>query len=158
MSKTLTTGKIAPDFELPDQDEKRHKLSSYKGKWVLIYFYPKDFTPGCTTEACEIRDSFEDFEKHNAIVLGVSTDSAKSHKKFAKKYNLPFALLADPDNYVVKKYGVWGPKKMMGREFLGTKRTSFLVNPEGKIVKIYEDVKPKTHAKDVLEDIKESNS
>lgn len=146
-------GEIAPDFSLKDQDEKTHTLSNYHGKWVLIYFYPKDDTPGCTKQACAIRDEFPEFKKLHCVVFGISTDTEKSHKKFEEKFELPFTLLADVEKEVVKAYGVWAPKKFMGREFLGTLRTSFLINPEGKIVKVYEKVKPESHAREVLADL-----
>lgn len=147
-------GTKAPDFTLPDQDRKPHTLSQYKGNWVLIYFYPKDDTPGCTTQACAIRDAEPDFKKLKATVLGISADSVKSHKKFEEKYGLPFTLLADEDKKVVSKYGVWGRKKFMGREYDGIFRTSFLVDPEGKIANVYENVKPTEHADMVLADLK----
>src|SRR3989344_7472166 len=140
----------APDFTLPDQDGKEHTLSDFRGRWVLIYFYPKDDTPGCTKEACVIRDAFPNFKKLKAVVLGISTDSVKSHQKFAAKYGLPFTLLADEKKKVVRAYGVYGKKKFIGREYLGTFRTSFLVNPKGAVAKIYENVNPVTHADDVL--------
>src|SRR5579872_6832098 len=146
---------IAPDFTLPDQDGKEHTLSHHRGQWVLLYFYPKDDTPGCTKEACMIRDAFPTFRKVKAKVLGISVDSVASHKKFAEKYELPFTLLADIEKSVVEKYGVWGKKKFMGREYDGTLRTSFLIDPEGKIVKIYENVKPPSHAEEVLQDLQE---
>ncbi len=147
-------GQKAPDFSLPDQEEKIHKLSDYKGKWVLIYFYPKDDTAGCTAEACAVRDEFPNFKKAKLVVLGVSVNSVKSHKKFALKYGLPFTLLADEEKKVVNKYGVWAKKKFMGREYMGTLRNSFLIGPDGKIKKIYEKVKPALHAREVLEDLK----
>ena len=150
----LTEDSKAPDFELPDQNGKIHKLSDYKGKWVLLYFYPKDDTPGCTKEACTIRDSFPKFGKLNITVLGISKDSVVSHKKFEQKYNLPFALLSDEQKEVINLYGVWGEKKFMGKTYQGIHRTSFLINPEGTIAKIYEKVKPETHAEEVLKDIK----
>ncbi len=146
-------GEKAPDFTLPDQNGVMHSLNEYRGKWVLIYFYSKDDTPGCTKEACLIRDAFPAFQKLTCAVLGISTDSEKSHKKFEEKYSLPFPLLADTEKVVVKSYGVWAPKKFMGREFIGTLRTSFLINPEGIIVKIYEKVKPPVHADEVLKDL-----
>lgn len=152
----LKVGQSAPDFALPDQNGKTHKLSNYKGKWVLIYFYPKDDTPGCTKEACSIRDNLAMFEKSQAKILGISVDSVKSHDKFAKKYRLPFTLLSDEDKKVVKAYGVWGKKKFMGREYMGTNRTSFLIDPKGEISKIYEKVKPEAHAGEVLEDLAET--
>lgn len=148
-------GSVAPDFTLPDQDGVSRSLSDYRGKWVLIYFYPKDDTPGCTKEACVLRDSLPDFSSLNADVLGISTDSVKSHKKFAEKYGLPFTLLADEGKEVVNKYGVWGRKKFMGREYDGIFRTSFLIAPDGTIAKVYEKVKPEQHAAEVLADLKE---
>lgn len=149
----------APGFKLADQAGKEHKLADYLGKWVLLYFYPKDDTGGCTKEACAIRDEFPNFKKLKLTVLGVSVDSVKSHAKFATKYDLPFTLLADEEKAVVKKYGVWGQKKFMGKEYMGTLRTSFLINPKGLIVKIYDQVDPATHAEQVLADFKQiSNS
>ncbi len=144
----------APDFTLSDQNGKEHSLSDYLGHWVLVYFYPKDDTPGCTKEACSIRDNYPDFKKLKLDVLGISVDSVKSHDKFVTKYKLPFTLLADEKKLVVKKYGVWAKKKFMGREYLGTMRTSFLINPKGLIAKIYENVKPELHAEEVLLDFK----
>ena len=143
----------APDFTLPDQDGKTHALSDYRGKWVLLYFYPKDDTPGCTIEACAIRDQFKDFGAVSAVVLGVSTDSVASHKKFASTYELPFTLLADVNKEVVGRYGVFGEKKFMGRTYMGTARTSFLIDPEGSIAKVYEKVKPEAHAAEVISDL-----
>jgi thioredoxin-dependent peroxiredoxin len=151
----ITIGTKAPAFSLPDQDGKTRRLSDYLGKWVLIYFYPKDDTPGCTTEACALRDNLPKFKSIKAEVLGVSTDTVASHRKFADKYGLPFTLLADPNKTVVQKYGVWGEKKFMGRTYMGTKRTSFLIDPQGKIAKVYENVKPPVHAEQVLEDLKQ---
>ena len=148
-----TVGTLAPDFTLSDQHGELHTLSDYRGKWVLLYFYPKDDTPGCTIEACTIRDQFQDFKKIDATVLGVSTDSVKSHKKFADAYELPFTLLADEEKEVVGKYGVFGERKFMGRAYMGTVRTSFLIAPTGKIVKVYEKVKPAEHAAEVITDI-----
>ncbi len=150
----LKLNQKAPSFTLPDSSGKQHSLSHYAGKWILLYFYPKDDTPGCTTQACTLRDSWKEFGKMNAVVLGVSVDSPKSHTKFTQKYQLPFTLLADEEKTVVNLYGVWGKKKFMGREYMGTVRTSFLIDPTGNIVKIYENVKPAEHAKEVLEDLK----
>ena len=144
----------AINFSLTDQNGKVHKLSSYRGSWVLLYFYPKDDTPGCTKEACGFRDSLNELKKHNVVVLGVSADSVSSHQKFAQKYNLNFPILADEKKEVIKAYGAWGKKKFMGKEFEGILRVSFLINPEGEVVKKYDKVKPETHAKEVLEDIK----
>lgn len=143
----------APDFTLPDENGKAHSPSDYKGRWVLLYFYPKDDTPGCTKQACAIRDNFPDFKKLNIVVFGISVDSVKSHRQFADKYELPFTLLADEEKDVVKKYDVWAEKKFMGREYMGTLRTSFLINPDGLISKIYENVKPETHAEEILKDV-----
>ncbi len=146
-------GAPAPVFTLHDQDGVEHSLTDYRGKWLLIYFYPRDNTAGCATEASGMRDEFQHFEKIGATVLGVSTDSVKSHKKFADAYRLPFTLLSDERKEMVNAYGVWSEKKFMGRVYLGTVRTSFLVNPEGTIVKIYEKVKPKIHAGEVIADL-----
>ena len=150
----LEPNMLAPDFTLPDQDGVDHSLSHYLGQWVLLYFYPKDDTPGCTKEACSIRDAFPNFERLNIKVLGVSVDSVESHKKFAEKYHLPFTLLSDAHRKVVTLYGVWGEKKFMGREHEGTIRSSFLIDPTGTIEKIYIDVKPEKHAEEVLRDLK----
>lgn len=147
-------GSAAPDFTLPDQDGVTHTLSGQKGKWVLVYFYPKDDTPGCTKEACVLRDALPDFHALDAVVFGVSADSVKSHRKFADKFELPFTLLSDGDKTVISAYGVWGKKKFMGREYEGVLRTSFLINPEGKIAKVYESVSPPGHAEEVLADLK----
>ncbi len=149
----IEINKKAPDFVLPDQDSNKHKLSDYKGQWVLLYFYPKDDTPGCTTEACTLRDNLPTFTKIKAKIFGISVDSVASHKKFAEKYKLPFTLLADEDKKVVEKYGVWQEKSMYGRKYMGTVRNSYLVNPDGKIAKIYEKVKPAEHATQVLADL-----
>ncbi len=147
-------GTKAPDFKLPDQNGDKHSLKDYKGQWVLLYFYPKDDTPGCTAEACTLRDDLPDFTKLKAEVLGVSVDSVKSHKNFENKYDLNFTLLSDEGKEVVKKYGVWGKKKFMGREYTGTNRVSFLIDPNGKIAKIYDKVKPKEHSEEVVKDLK----
>ena len=153
MSK-LAIGKTAPDFRLSDQDGKSHKLSDYRGQWVLLYFYPKDDTTGCTKEACAIRDEMPNFNKLKLQIFGISIDSVKSHKKFALKYGLPFTLLSDENKKVLNKYGVWAEKSMYGRKYMGTLRASFLINPKGKIAKIYEKVKPEIHAGEVLNDLK----
>jgi peroxiredoxin Q/BCP len=152
---SLDVGTLAPDFTLPDQDGKPHTLSQYRGQYVLLYFYPKDDTPGCTKEACAIRDEFPHFESLNVRVLGISVDSVKSHKKFAEKFHLPFTLLADEHKKVVHHFGVWGEKRFIGQEYEGTFRTSFLIDPTGSIEKIYVDVKPSTHAEEVLKDLRE---
>jgi len=152
---TLFVSDTAPDFALPDQNGTTHTLSDHRGHWVLLYFYPKDDTPGCTKEACMIRDTFPRFENVHAEVFGVSKDSVASHKKFAEKYELLFPLLSDESGKVVEAYGVWQKKKMMGKEYIGIVRSSFLINPEGIIEKVYEKVRPETHAAEVLEDLRE---
>jgi peroxiredoxin Q/BCP len=144
----------APSFKLKDQDGKFHSLKDYIGQFVLIYFYPKDDTPGCTKEACMIRDDFHNFQKINAKVLGVSADSVESHKKFQEKYKLPFTILSDDKKTVLEKYGALKEKSMFGKKFIGIQRMSYLVGKDGKILKIYKNVKPETHAKEVLEDLK----
>lgn len=149
----LKPGDKAPDFHLQDQDGNEHSLAEVKGKWSLIYFYPKDDTPGCTKEACAIRDAFPKFKKLGITVFGVSVDSVKKHVKFVEKYQLPFILLSDEQKTMVADYDVWKKKKFMGREYMGTMRHSFLINPLGKIAKVYENVKPETHADEVLEDV-----
>lgn len=143
----------AVDFNLPDQDGKSHKLSDYKGKWVILYFYPKDDTPGCTKEACNFRDAFEELQKMDVQILGVSKDSVASHKKFAEKYDLNFPILSDEDKEVIKKYNAWGVKKFMGREFEGILRTTYLIDPQGKIKKVYEKVNPLIHASEIIKDL-----
>ncbi|MDP3970828.1 MAG: thioredoxin-dependent thiol peroxidase [bacterium] len=149
----LEIGDKAPNFILLDQNEASHSLTDYLGKWILLYFYPKDNTPGCTKEACELRNSYTEYNKNNITILGVSTDSSKSHKGFADKNNLPFTLLADSDKKVVTLYNVQGVKKIFGKEFNGTKRISYLINPEGNIAKIYLKVKPTEHASEVIADV-----
>lgn len=145
-------GSPAPDFSLPDQDRKVHALKDYLGKWLLLYFYPNDDTPGCTTEACGIRDRWTDFRRAGLDVVGISANGVKSHAKFARKYGLPSTLLSDEGLETVNAYGVWQEKKFMGRTFMGTVRTSFLINPNGKIAKVYEKVKARSHAEEVLAD------
>jgi peroxiredoxin Q/BCP len=144
----------APNFKAPDQDGKIRSLKDYTGKWVILYFYPKDDTPGCTKEACSFRDGFSKFKRAGIEVIGVSVDSVKKHAKFVEKYSLPFTLLADEGKKIVNDYGVWGKKKFMGREYMGTNRVSYLIDPKGKIAKVYEKVKPDEHADEVLADVK----
>ncbi len=149
----ITTGTKAPDFSLQDQNGETHTIKQYKGKKILLYFYPKDDTPGCTTEACNFRDNYEELQKSGLVVLGVSKDCVKSHKKFAEKYELPFPLLSDTTGEVCEAYGVWRKKRFMGREYMGIERMSFLIDEEGKIAKVYEEVKPKEHVGEVKGDI-----
>ena len=145
----------ASNFSLPDQDGTIHELSDYSGKWVVLYFYPKDDTPGCTKEACSFRDVSQKFHDRGVVVLGVSKDSVASHKKFSEKYHLNFPILADVDKKVIKDYKAWGMKKFVGKEFEGVIRTTYLINPEGEIAKIYPKVNPLIHAGEVLKDIEE---
>lgn len=147
----------APTFDLADQSGSRHALKDYAGQWVLLYFYPKDDTPGCTTEACDIRDSWQEFSRRGITVLGVSADDEQSHAQFAQKFNLPFPLLADTNHSVCEAYDVWHPKKMFGKEFLGIVRTSYLIDPLGKIAKVYPNVDPKQHVVTILKDFDELN-
>ncbi len=149
----LKVGDKAPVFSLLDQDGKTRSLADYAGKWVLLYFYPKDDTPGCTTEACGFRDKLPKFKKGKVEVLGASVDSVKSHGKFATKFKLPFTLLSDPEKTLVSDYGVWQKKKFMGREYMGIVRWSFLIDPKGRIAKIYDKVKPAEHPAEVLADV-----
>jgi peroxiredoxin Q/BCP len=149
----MQPGELAPDFSLPDQDGTIHTLSSYRGKWVLLYFYPQDDTPGCTAEACGIRDEWEKFQKQDVVVLGVSPDAVASHKAFQEKYKLPFTLLADPDKTVLTPYDAWGERNNFGKITQGVKRSSVLINPEGKIIKHYAQVTPESHAKIVLSNL-----
>ncbi len=143
----------AMDFELPDQDGKMHKLSDYRGKWVVLYFYPKDDTPGCTTEACNFRDALKELQKKGVAVLGVSKDTIASHKKFREKYHLNFPLLSDTLKSVIETYHAWGKKKFMGREFEGTLRTTYLIDPVGEIKKVYENVNPTIHTGEIIRDL-----
>lgn len=142
----------ATDFSLLDQNGITHTLSQYLGKKALIYFYPKDDTPGCTTESCSFRDNYKALEKVGLVILGVSKDTVKSHKKFAEKYKLPFPLLSDESGTMCEAYGVWRNKKFMGREYMGIERISFLIDEKGNIAKVYESVKPKEHVGEVVRD------
>lgn len=154
MSLPLLVNSPAPDFTLQDQEGVSHTLSEGRGKWTLLYFYPKDDTPGCTKQACGLQEIFPSFDALSAEVFGISTDSVASHKKFAEKYGLTFTLLADEEKTVVNAYGVWGLKKFMGREYMGTSRTSYLIDPNGIIKKVYENVNPEAHAAIVVTDLK----
>ena len=152
----IKKGTVAPDFELLDDDGTPRRLSDFRGKPVLLYFYPKDDTPGCTTEACNFRDDYSAYEKAGVTILGVSPDTVKSHAKFKGKFNLPFPLLADEEHRVCEMYGVWALKKYMGREYMGVLRTTFLIDAEGRIVKVYENVKPADHSANVLAELNNS--
>ena len=144
-------GEQAPDFELLSDTDQPIKLSDFRGKHVVLYFYPKADTPGCTTEACNFRDDYSMYEEKGVVILGVSPDTVAKQSKFKTKHTLPFTLLADPENKVSETYGVWGLKKFMGREYMGVHRTTFLIDPEGKIVQVFENVKPATHSAEILE-------
>jgi peroxiredoxin Q/BCP len=146
----LKEGDPAPDFSAATSGGGRISLAELKGKNVVLYFYPRDDTPGCTKEACAFRDGFADFQSKGAVVLGVSTDSAKAHDKFVKKYRLPFTLLVDEEKKIVEAYGVWGQKSFMGRKYEGTHRVTFLIGPDGRIKKIWPKVKPDEHVQEVL--------
>lgn len=143
-------GNPAPEFELLDENEQPVRLSHFRGKQVVLYFYPKDDTPGCTKEACGFRDDYAVYRENGIIILGVSPDSPRSHAKFKEKYQLPFSLLSDPNKEVIRAYGVWGKKKFMGREYEGVLRTTFLIDGDGRIVKVFENVKPEGHSAEIL--------
>ncbi|PIF59668.1 thioredoxin-dependent thiol peroxidase [Flavobacterium sp. 2] len=147
---TLKAGDKAPSFSGIDQDGKSHKLADYAGKKLVVFFYPKASTPGCTAEACDLRDNFERFKANNYELLGVSADSQKAQLKFKDKYEFPFPLLADEDKSVINAFGVWGPKKFMGREYDGIHRTTFVINEQGIIEEVIEKVKTKEHAAQIL--------
>jgi len=147
---TLQKGDKAPDFSAKDQDGITHSLTDYKGKKLVIFFYPKANTPTCTIEACNLRDNFERFKNNNYELLGVSADKPKAQGNFIKKFDLPFPLLADEDKSVIEAFGVWGPKKFMGREFDGIHRTTFVINEKGIIEEVISDVKSKIHADQIL--------
>ena len=149
----MVGGMKAPDFSLPDQEGRVHTLADYKGKWVVLYAYPKDDTPGCTTEACNFRDNIGTLTEKGIVVLGISKDSTSSHKKFAEKFSLPFPLLADTDHTTLEAYNAWQPKKFMGKEYLGIVRKTFLINPAGEIIKTYEKMDLSNHAQEILSDV-----
>ena len=146
-------GQAAPSFELLNERGETITLEQYKGKYVVLYFYPKDMTPGCTTEACDFRDAYENFSSLNAVILGVSMDDANRHTKFIEKHGLPFSLLVDENHEVAERYGVWVLKKMYGKEYMGIERATFLINEEGVIVKEWRKVKVKNHIEEVLQTI-----
>ncbi len=144
-------GKPAPDFEATTDSGERVKLSDFRGRPVVLYFYPKDDTPGCTTQACGFRDSYSEFEARAAVILGVSPDDEASHVRFKEKYELPFTLLADPEHAVAEQYGVWGEKNFAGKKYMGVTRTTFVIDAEGNLVKAMHNVKPGGHSQEVLE-------
>ncbi len=148
------TGDKAPDFNLLASNGKTVSLKDFKGKNIVIYFYPKDDTPGCTVEACGFRDSIKDIEKSDAVVLGVSPDGLKSHEKFIQKFNLPFLLISDEAKKMSTDYGVWIEKSMYGRKYMGVDRTTFVIDKQGKIAKVFEKVKPQGHDEEILETVK----
>jgi len=150
----ISSGKAAPEFELFDDKNNLRHLSDFKGQPLILYFYPADDTPGCTKEACGFRDDYSAYQDAGVTILGVSPDSVESHIKFKKKYQLPFPLLADVDHHVCDLYGVWGPKKLMGREYEGVLRTTFLIDSGGQVAHTFENVRPSEHSIEVLEALK----
>lgn len=156
MIPTVSEGQRAPDFTLKADNGREVSLSDYQKKGVVLYFYPKDGTPGCTSEATQFRDMIEEFKKEGAVIIGVSKDSVKSHQKFKMKHQLPFTLLSDPDGKVLDLYGVWKKKSMYGRTFMGTERTTFLIDEQGIIKKIFRKVKVKGHAQSCLLDLRKT--
>jgi len=151
----IESGIQAPEFSLADETGATRKLSDFRGQTIVLYFYPKDDTPGCTTEACNFRDDYSTYQQAGVTILGVSPDSPKSHAKFKQKFQLPFSLLADEDHALCEAYGVWGEKKFMGREYMGVLRTTFVIGPDGRIKKVFENVKPADHSVEVLAAIRE---
>lgn len=151
MSEMPTPGQTAPDFELPSDSGKTVRLSDFRGRKVVLYFYPKDMTSGCTKEACSFRDNYPQYEEQGAVILGVSPDPPQSHVRFKSKYNLPFLLLSDEDHKVAEQYGVWGEKQMYGRAYYGILRTTFVIDEQGRIAKVFTKVKPDGHGEEVLE-------
>ncbi|MDZ7372742.1 MAG: thioredoxin-dependent thiol peroxidase [candidate division KSB1 bacterium] len=143
-------GQLAPDFTLPDSDGRLHRLADYRGRKVVLYFYPKDGTPGCTTEACSFRDAYSILQEHGIVVLGVSPDSVSSHRKFAEKHGLPFPLLSDPEHKVIEAYGAWQEKTLYGKRRFGVARTTYLIDEEGRVLRVFTNVKPEGHAEEVL--------
>ena len=151
VKSVVRIGDLAPDFTALDDRGERISLSDFKGRVVVLFFYPKDDTPGCTVEACSFRDHLPRFDGLDAVVLGVSPDSVKSHKKFKEKFDLPYPLIADEDKKIVNAYGVWGEKSMYGRKYMGVARTTFVIDRDGKIARVFEKVKPADHAVEVAE-------
>ncbi len=150
MSSLLSVGAAAPDFEASDQNGRTVRLSELRSKKVILYFYPKDDTPGCTKEACGFRDGYQALQAAGYVVLGVSADDVASHKRFAEKYNLPFSLLADPERKIIKAYGAWGTKNMYGKTYEGTLRVTYIIDENGHIAAVFPKVKPETHAQEIL--------
>ena len=150
MVQLLAVGTLAPEFTTTDQDGKTRALSDFKGKKVILYFYPKDNTPGCTKEACGFRDHFSEFRRLGVEILGVSVDAEKSHRSFVQKYELPFTLLADTDKRLVEMYGVWGEKRLYGKKYMGTNRVTYLIDEAGTIIAVFPTVKPEKHAEEIL--------
>jgi peroxiredoxin Q/BCP len=146
----LTAGVAAPDFALPDETGTIRRLGDFAGKYLILYFYPEDDTPGCTKEACNFRDDYSAYERVGVTILGVSPDSPGSHAKFRSKYALPFSLLADEGHRLCDTYGVWGKKRNFGREYMGVLRTTFVIDPEGQIARVFESVKPAEHSAELL--------
>jgi peroxiredoxin Q/BCP len=149
----IEEGRPAPDFELSSDDGKTVKLSDLRGHPVVLYFYPKDGTPGCTTEACEFRDAYDVFRQRGAEVLGVSPDDVRSHEKFKSKYGLPFTLLADPDHEVAERYGVWGERKLAGKRYMGITRSTFIIDADGNVARAMRGIKPAGHASAILDSL-----
>jgi peroxiredoxin Q/BCP len=152
---SINAGQPAPEFSLADETGTLRRLADYRGQTIVLYFYPKDDTPGCTTEACNFRDDYSVYEKNGVTILGVSPDNPASHARFKQKFQLPFSLLADTDHALCEAYGVWGEKQFMGRAYMGALRTTFVISPDGMIKKVFENVKPADHSAEVLAAIKE---
>jgi len=146
----IAAGRPAPEFSLADETGATRNSTDFRGQTIVLYFYSKDYTPGCTTEACNFRDDYSAYQQAGVVILGVSPDSPKSHAKFKQKFQLPFSLLADEDHAICEAYGVWGQKKFMGKEYMGVLRTTFVIDPQGVVKKVFEDVKPADHSAEVL--------
>lgn len=151
----LQVGDLAPDFTLPDDQEKLHRLSDYRGQWVVLYFYPRDMTPGCTAEAQDFRDTYQELREEGAVVIGISPDPPERHRRFRERYCLPFLLLSDPEHRVLEQYEAWGPRRIFGRQVMAPLRKTYLIDPQGRIAKIYPKVRPRGHAAQVLEDLRQ---
>jgi peroxiredoxin Q/BCP len=155
MDMPIASGIQAPEFSLADENNVIRRLADFRGRPVVLYFYPKDDTPGCTTEACNFRDDYSAYVNADVVILGVSPDTPESHAKFKKKFSLPFLLLADDGHKISDQYGVWGPKKFMGREYEGIMRTTFLIDSSGRIAKVFENVRPAEHSEEVIAAVKQ---